>query len=122
MTRTNTKKTGRKPSAAPVETVEVLTLAEAAAYLRVREADLLRMLGSKNFPGRRIGDEWRFLKSALRDWLRAPSVPSSKEAVLALAGSWKDDPDWEEMLNEIYKKRGRPMTEEGEGSSSIQTF
>jgi excisionase family DNA binding protein len=89
---------------------EVLTLAEAAAYLRVPEAELGRMAGSQGLPGRRIGTEWRFSRAAIQDWLRRPSM---KESLLQLAGIWKDDPDVDEMLREIYRQRGRPMTEEG---------
>ena len=33
-------------------------------------------------------------------------------AFLALSGVWKDDPYLDEMLKEIYKKRGRPMVED----------
>ena len=39
---------------------EVLTLAEAAAYLRVPDAELARMVGSQGLPGRLIGLESRF--------------------------------------------------------------
>ena len=89
---------------------EVLTLAEAAAYLRVPEAELGRMAGLQGLPGRRIGTEWRFSRAAIQDWLRRPSM---KESLLQLAGISKDDPDVDEMLREIYQQRGRPMTEEG---------
>lgn len=89
---------------------EVLTLAEAAAYLRVREADVVRMVGPRGLPGRLVGSEWRFSRSALEQWLRTPPEPSSKESLLALAGAWKDDPHAEEMLEEIYRQRGRPMS------------
>jgi hypothetical protein len=51
------------------------------------------------------------LKSALQDWLRTPPPKKSKEAILALAGAWKDDPYLEEELKEIYNRRGRSMTE-----------
>jgi hypothetical protein len=47
---------------------------------------------------------------AIQDWLRRPSM---RESLLRLAGTWKDDPDVEEMLAEIYRQRGRPMLEEG---------
>ena len=89
---------------------EVLTLAEAAAYLRVAEAELGRIAGSQGLPGRRIGSEWRFSRAAIQDWLRRPSM---KESLLRLAGSWKDDPYLDEMLEDIYQQRGRPMSEEG---------
>ena len=93
---------------------EVLTLSEAAAYLPVSEADIVRLASSQGLPGRLIGTEWRFSKSALQDWLRTPPPRPSKEAMLAGIGAWQDDPYLEEMLEEIYKRRGRPMTEKGE--------
>jgi excisionase family DNA binding protein len=92
---------------------EVLTLAEAAAYLRVPEADVVRMVGPRGLPGRLVGSEWRFSRMALEQWLRTPPEPSSKESLLALTGAWKDDPHVDDMLAEIYRQRGRPMTEEG---------
>lgn len=98
----------------PEATGEVLTLAEAAAYLRLPEAEVVRLVHTEGLPGRRVGAEWRFLKPALQDWLRAPAAKSSKEAMRALFGSWKDDPTLDELVREIYKKRGRPMTEDGE--------
>jgi excisionase family DNA binding protein len=116
-------KTKKKPTKAaagkngvplPTETGDVMTLAEAAAYLRVAEEDLLRSAASQGLPGRKVGGEWRFLKSSLNDWLGTPPKKYSKEAFMALAGTWKDDPFVEEELKEIYRLRGRPMTEDGE--------
>jgi excisionase family DNA binding protein len=48
---------------------DVLTLAEAAAYLRVPEDELLRLAEHRDIPAQRIGSEWRFLKRALGHWL-----------------------------------------------------
>jgi hypothetical protein len=31
----------------------------------------------------------------------------------ALAGAWKDDPELENIVEEIYRQRGRPITEDG---------
>jgi excisionase family DNA binding protein len=90
-----------------------LTLDEAAAYLRVAQDEVIRLVQQQGLPGRLLGAEWRFLKSALADWLRTPPVRGSKEAVLSVAGAWKDDPYIEKELEEIYKQRGRPMTENG---------
>lgn len=50
-------------------TDDVLTLAEAAAYLRVPEAEVLRLAEHRDIPAQRIGDEWRFLRRALGHWL-----------------------------------------------------
>ena len=90
---------------------DVLTLSEAAAYLRVAEEEVLRLALLRELPGRQIGDGWRFLKAGLQDWLRTPARPSGKEALLALAGTWKDDPDIEEIVREAHRRRGRPTTE-----------
>ena len=94
---------------------EVLTLSEAAAYLRLHEPEVVALVQSQNLPGRFSGSEWRFLKSAIQDWLRtvAPPTQESKEAWLALAGSCKDDPDLEGIVEEAYRRRGRPITADG---------
>jgi excisionase family DNA binding protein len=99
-------------AAAGAATIDVLTLAEAAEYLRVPEGDVLNMVKTQGLAGRQIGTQWRFLRSSLQDWLKGATQKSSKESFLALSGVWKDDPYVDEMLDEIYKKRGRPMTEE----------
>lgn len=92
---------------------EVLTLAEAAAYLRLPEAEVVRLVQTQDLPGRFTGSEWRFLKPAIQVWLGQPPPKYSKEAQLAIAGLWKDDPYLEDMLEEIYRRRGRPITEDG---------
>src|SRR5436305_1960006 len=96
----------------PFAAADVLTLSEAAAYLRVAEAEIVRMVEQQALPGRMIGGDWRFLKSALQDWLRTPAPRGSKEAVLSAAGSWKDDPHLEEELRAIHKRRGRSVEDE----------
>lgn len=108
----------KKPQAMPTPeptlagNTEVLTLAEAAAYLRLSEADVVQLVHTQDLPGRFAANQWRFLKSAVQDWLRVPPPKPSKEAVLARIGSWKDDPYLDEELKEIYQRRGRPMTED----------
>jgi excisionase family DNA binding protein len=94
---------------------DVFTLAEAAAYLRVSEADVIGLVHSQSLPGRFIAGEWRFLKSAIQQWLATgePTPETRKAAQLAIAGIWKDDPHLEDMVEEIYRRRGRPITEDG---------
>jgi len=94
-------------------TIDVFTLAEAAAYLRVSEPEVVRLVQQQELPGRLLGSEWRFLKSAIQDWLKTPAPRGSREAVVSVIGAWKDDPYLEEELKEIYRKRGQPITEDG---------
>jgi excisionase family DNA binding protein len=91
---------------------EVMTLSEAAAYLRLSEEEVVRLVHDQDLPGRLAGTEWRFLKPAIQEWLSKPLPRPSKEAQLAVAGLWQGDPYVEEELKEIYKRRGRPTTED----------
>jgi excisionase family DNA binding protein len=48
---------------------DVLTLPEAASYLRVTEEALSELIEDDAIPAQKIGQEWRFLKRALNVWL-----------------------------------------------------
>jgi excisionase family DNA binding protein len=88
---------------------DVLTLAEAAAYLRVAETEIIELMRSQGLPGRRIGSEWRFLKAAVQEWLR---LPDKENFWWKHFGALKDDPYLDEMLQGIYRDRGRSATED----------
>jgi excisionase family DNA binding protein len=89
-------------------TGEVLTLAEAAAYLRLQESDVIGLVQSQGLPGRCVGGEWRFLKNAVQDWLGgSSSLQANKEAWLTMAGKYTEDPDLERIVEEALRQRGR---------------
>ena len=48
---------------------EVLTLAEAAAFLQLGEQDVLRMVWTHGLPARQVRTQWRFPRKAVQDWL-----------------------------------------------------
>jgi len=93
---------------------EVLTLAEAAAYLRLSKREVVDLVHSENLPGRFTAKDWRFLKGALMGWLLIPPQEAAKQAFLAVAGSWKDDPDVDEIVRESRERRGRSLRENQE--------
>ena len=108
---------GKKPTAAPSvshATAEVLTLAEAADYLRVSTAETLVLVSEQGLPGRRTSDDWRFLKNALQEWLKQPERLGGPAALLSLAGKFADDPFLEQIVGEAYRQRGRPVAESRE--------
>lgn len=112
---------------------DVLTIPEAAAYLRVPEDVLLMSTVDGLVPGRKLGEEWRFSKQALTEWLgsggrmslpllqdwlaflehriidkakpEAVPKPGSKEAVLTHFGIFRDDNDLEERLAQLRRFR-----------------
>ncbi len=96
------------------EASEVLTLSEAAAYLRASDADVRRLAELQELPGRRIGGEWRFLRLGLQEWLRHPVRKLGREALLALAGAWQDDPYIERIVRDAHQRRGRRTADDKE--------
>jgi excisionase family DNA binding protein len=93
---------------------DVLTLAETATYLRVNEADVIDLIHGQDLPARLIGNEWRFLKAAIQQWLSSgsPTQQTRKAAQLALAGKYKDDPDLMRICEEAFRQRAEPTTED----------
>jgi excisionase family DNA binding protein len=53
----------------PASPPEVLDAAQAAELLNVAPSALLELAEQGELPGRRIGGEWRFLRTALLAWL-----------------------------------------------------
>ena len=87
---------------------EVLTLAEAAAFVRLSEATLQQEAVAKRLPGRYLEGQWRFTRQGLLDWVNTPNAQDdSQEHLLALAGIWENDPTAEAMIEEIGRKRKR---------------
>jgi hypothetical protein len=99
---------------------EVLTLPEAADYLRLPEDEVVRSVQSQGLPGRCIAGEWRFLKSAIQHWLASvsPTWEMRRAEILDLAGKYRDDPDLESIVEDAYRRRGRPITRRGSRSTA----
>ena len=89
----------------------VLTLAEAAKFLRIRKPVLQKLAEQGRVPSRKIGNEWRFNRVVLNEWLRGGDMDPTI-ALLQQAGLFKDDADLMPILDEIYKARGRPERED----------
>jgi excisionase family DNA binding protein len=103
---------------------DVLTLEEAADYLRVSGEVIARLADGGVIPSRRVGSEWRFLKIALNEWLKgrertapAPSVThtaepivmrtESRTALLQQAGLFSGDRALDDIRAEAYRLRRR---------------
>jgi PTS system nitrogen regulatory IIA component len=93
----------------------VMTLADAAAFLRVADESVLKLAEAGILPGRKVAGEWRFLEAKLREWLSQPE-PDTEEAyhkrLMAMAGSMAHDDTAMEMLENIYaERRKHPVSE-----------
>jgi excisionase family DNA binding protein len=90
---------------------DVLTLEEVADYLRLPKEMIERQANQGQLPARRIEDTWRFLKSAIDDWLRSHD---NRTILLQQAGAFADDETLSELRTDIYSQRGRPETDASE--------
>ncbi len=57
----------------------ILTLREAAAYLRIPQSTLAELAEANEVPGVSLDGRWRFPKNSLDDWLIANSSASESE-------------------------------------------
>jgi excisionase family DNA binding protein len=63
----------------PADAQEVLTVEQVAELLQVDPDDVSALADAGELPGRKIGDEWRFLRSAVLGWLAAEApTPASR--------------------------------------------
>ena len=70
-------KPGDVSSAARVEGSEfpdVLTVEQAAELLQLSAKTLKRLAQAERVPSRRVGNQWRFSRQALMDWLAGNDV------------------------------------------------
>lgn len=88
---------------------EVLTIEEVADYLRLPLEVVERQAAKGQLPARRIEDAWRFLKSAVDDWLRSQD---SRTILQQHAAALADDETLAELRAAIYRERGRPESEQ----------
>ncbi|HEY2989655.1 MAG TPA: helix-turn-helix domain-containing protein [Candidatus Binatia bacterium] len=47
----------------------LLTCEQIAQYLRVDKFTIYRLVAQKRLPAFRVGNQWRFKKSVVEDWL-----------------------------------------------------
>lgn len=88
-------------------TYDVLTLDEVADYLRLPIETVERQAKLGQMPARRIEETWRFLKSAVDDWLRSHD---SRMILLQQAGVFADDETLAALRSNIYSQRERSET------------
>lgn len=53
----------------PLPGLDVLTIGQLSAWLAVDEIVLLELVEQGDIPGRKLGQEWRFSRCAVLDWL-----------------------------------------------------
>ena len=81
---------------------DILTLEETSDYLRLPVETILNQALKGNIPGRQIEDNWRFLQSAIDDWLRSKN---SRSILLSQVGAFANDDSLNQIRKTIYQAR-----------------
>jgi excisionase family DNA binding protein len=84
---------------------DVMTLAEASRFLKLPAKTVEQLATNDDLPGRKIGKEWRFLRSAIEEWLVHRN--GHRHSILDQAGMFADDPTFEEFQKLIERNRTR---------------
>jgi excisionase family DNA binding protein len=69
---------------------DILTLSEAASLLRVEEDALAELASRGAVPAQKIGEDWRFLKGVLLQWLHYG--PHFQELLRVTPHFWPQEP------------------------------
>lgn len=57
---------------------EILTVKDVASYLKLSELSLYRLLRDRKIPAFKIGQQWRFRRSALDEWIDKRSIEEAQ--------------------------------------------
>ena len=93
----------RKPQA--IAAPEIMNLKEAARFLRLSPKRVESLVTEQRLPGRKIGKDWRFLRSAIERWLEPGKFQVG--SVLDQFGALADDPTYEEYRKILEENRRR---------------
>ena len=54
---------------------EIMTIGEAATYLRISVSSLYKLAQESRIPCQKVGRQWRFRKESIDRWLEQPKSP-----------------------------------------------
>ncbi len=67
--RTQITRPSTPPNPAPNPSDEIFNVATLARYLHCHHGTLYRLIKNKKIPAFRLGSDWRFMRSAIDDWI-----------------------------------------------------
>ena len=74
---------------------ELMTVREVAAYLRVTEKTIYRLVRRGGIPATRVGRQWRFSKTSIDGWLQRKSI-GARASILVI--------DDNEVIRTLFKE------------------
>jgi excisionase family DNA binding protein len=93
----------------------LMTVKEAAAYLRLNYMTLYRLVREGKIPALKVGGNWRFKKTMLDQWLSSKSRASRGEVLVV-----DDDPRIREVIEDFIALQGYRTVTVGSGTEAIK--
>ena len=72
---------GKELRMADKQADDVMTIDELAAYLKLSKSSLYQFARAGKVPGVKIGQQWRFQKSAIDEWMRTGTMLPQQSTV-----------------------------------------
>jgi excisionase family DNA binding protein len=95
--------------------VEILTIREVAAYLKLPVSTVYRLAERRDLPGHKVGRQWRFHKSVLDEWFRQHAA-SARSTVLVV----DDEEGVREVLSDALGTKQRQVLTAASGEEAIE--
>ncbi len=93
----------------------LMTLEEVATYLRVTEKTVYRLLGRGEIPATKVGQQWRFTRASIDEWLQQKSV-GAKVSLLVI----DDKETIRALFKEVLEELGYRVTVTEAGSKGLE--
>ena len=94
---------------------EFMTVAEVADHLRVTDKTIYRLLWSGQVPAAKIGQQWRFERGSIDNWVQRNSV-GAKANILVI----DDEEVIQSLFREILQELGHRVMVAGNGFDGLQ--
>ncbi len=94
---------------------ELMTVREVAAYLRVTEKTIYRLVRRGGIPATRVGRQWRFSKTSIDGWLQRKSI-GAKANILVI----DDKAIIRTLFKEVLKEQGYTVITAETGSEGLE--
>ena len=94
---------------------ELMTLEEAADYLRVTKKTVYRLVRQRKIPAAKIGQQWRFNKSLIDEWMYQSSFGTKANIIVI-----DDEETVRLLIKESLEELGHRVVVTGTGSEGIK--
>lgn len=96
------------------EMSELMTSQQVADYLRIHVVTVTKLAREGKIPGLKLGNQWRFRRDLLEDWIESGSAPEMPENFFNLAEHAEQEQSSREQEHE-RDESGTGRDEEGTG-------